>query len=464
METGWMKKSLCLACLGLSMVVTAVGTGQTAVGAGQSGTASILNRVQQEDDPELAELFRIAVTNRKNVSEQERLDIVRKVTQTYAQIKLLDQQIEQVAQKIKAKAGPAEMQSELLLTKAELESKRTTELANLREVMGVVPRFPLEGQPVPSLNAWVYLRPIDERVLVFDTLKPFSDYWAMARYKVVGLLSERETLDYIRGRLQDRDSLPLRVNIRHKSETSSAGVRLRDAILSLARETNAQMRTEVRLEQMSAVGAGESPFFLRECKIRTLLTAAVRRPDGGPKLLTSELVDPNEVEQHILWRLTMPNNVPLTFRIEYDEISSKLAKQVADTAKAVAKRLGLTELVSVAGALVEPVPETAFLGRWQAITGDVFRAIDIHPGEVCQVTMGGGSDAIKAGTSIKGTWLPTTKEVIIDVRDMVKDKANYVYRAYVNTEGNLVVERGEIYSQGCFSLKSLSPTILRKVQ
>ncbi len=281
MKRGWTKKWLCLACVGLPMVLATAGRGQTAVGADQRGTGSIVDRVQREDDPELKELIGIAVTNRKNVSEQERFEIVRMVTQSYAQIKLLDQQIEQIARKAETAAGPAEMRYELLLAKAELESKRMTELAHLREVMGVIPRFPFESQPVRTLNAWVTLQVLEGRVLVHDALRPLVEYWAMTRHKVLGLLSEKETLDYLGGRLRDKDSLPIRVHIYYKAETYSASVRLRDAIFALAREANAEMQTDVYLELITFEGSGESPFFLREGKIRTLFPAAVQRPDGG---------------------------------------------------------------------------------------------------------------------------------------------------------------------------------------
>ena len=449
-----------LACLSLAVVLTTACLGQTAVGAGQSGTASIVNRVQREDDAELKELIGIAVTNRKNVSEQERFEIVRMVTQSYAQIKLLDQQIEQIARKAESAAGPAEMRYELLLAKAELESKRMTELAHLREVMGVIPRFPFESQPVRTLNAWVTLRVIDGRVLVHDALRPLEEYWAMTRHKVIGLLSEKETLDYLGGRLKDKDSLPIRVHIYHKAETYSASVRLRDAIFALAREANAEMQTDVYLELITFEGSGESPFFLREGKIRTLFPAAVQRPDGGRRLLTTGLVDPNDVEQAILWHLTTPKGGPVQFRIEYDEASAKLAKKVADTAKAAAKRLGLTEIVEVTGVLVEPVPEAVFLGRWEAVTQGEMQTIHVLPGEVCQVTMGKGSQAIPAGANMKGRWLPTTKEIVIDIKDA--GQKYYVYRGAVNAEGNLVVDRGVIFPQGRFILSGPSQTIFKK--
>lgn len=463
MKMGWTTKWLCLACVGLPIVLTTAGMGQRALGASQTGSASILDRVQRENDPELSELIRIALMNRKDVSEQERFEIIRKVTQSYAQIKLLDQQVEQIARKAETATGPAEMRSELLLAKADLEAKRATELANLRELMGVIPRFPFESQPIPSLNAWVSLLPIDDRVLVLDALKPFSDYWALARHKVAGLLSERENLDSLRGRLRDKNTLPLRVDIYYKPETNNACLKLRDAIFSLAREANAEMRTEVRLEEINFGGSGESPFYLRGGKIRTLYAAAMRRPDGGPKLLVSGLVDPNDLEQSILWRLTTPKVVPLRFRIEHDEDSTRLARQVARTAESLAKRLGIAELVEVAAVLVDPVPETAFLGRWEALGKGYLQTIDVQTQGVCQVLMGEGSQAIKAGTTVKGTWLPTTKEILVDINDKVWAKPHYYYLGSLNENGNLVVERAEIYLQGSIQFSGVGRTIFKKV-
>jgi hypothetical protein len=129
------KKLLCVLCLGLPMVLGALASAQ-------SDTPSVLDRVQKVEDPELGDLIRLAMENRK-VSKEEAFDLVRQITQSFAQIKLLDIQIEQIAHKAEATTGPAEMRYELLLAKAELESKRAMELANLRELAGIVPKLPL---------------------------------------------------------------------------------------------------------------------------------------------------------------------------------------------------------------------------------------------------------------------------------------------------------------------------------
>ena len=317
-------------------------------------------------------------------------------------------------------------------------------------------------QPVKNLNAWVSLQVLDQQVVVLDVLKPFSEYWAMARHQVAGLLSEKETLDHVQGRLTDKNSRPIRVDIYYKPETNRAAEDLRNQIMSLAKEAHAEMETEVRLEAVTWVGSGTSTFYLREGKIRALYPDPVKRPDGGPYLFASGLVEPNDIEQHILWRLTKPKNVPVTFLVEYDEASATLARRIADTAKAAAKRVGLAELVSVTGAMVEPVPETVFLGQWQGMTSGPIQTIDVQPGGACQVMVGDGSAALKAGTSVKGMWLPTSKEIFVDINDKVWGKPHYVYRGHLNGEGYLVFDRGDVYPQGSFHLAGAPQMVLRK--
>jgi hypothetical protein len=292
------------------------------------------------------------------------------------------------------------------------------------------------------------------------------------RWKVAGFLSEKETLDYLRGKLGDADSLPIRIEIYCSSETQNAARDLRNKIISVAKETNSQMDTEVRLSSATdTVGSGNSTFYLRQGKITTFYTDAMQRPDGGSEPLATGLVNPSDLEQHILWRITKPKNVPFTFRIEHDQASTSLAKQVSDTASAVVKRLGVGELVSVKTVLVEPVAETVFLGRWRGESRGDVHEIDVRPEGVCQVTMGDrfGKDktpgAIKAGTTVPGTWLLTTNEIVIDIKDKSPHGGYYVYRGYLDEEGNLIVDKGMIYPQGSFHVSGAPrQMILKKVE
>jgi hypothetical protein len=455
---------LCVFCLGMPMVLGAVA-------ATQSDTPSVLDRVKKVEDPELGDLIRLTMENRK-VSNEEAFDVVRQITQSFEQIKLLDLQIEQLGHKVESTSGPADMRYELLLAKAELESKRAMELANLRELAGIVPKLPLAIQPIETLNSFISLEIIGKRLFVLECRKPFTDYWIMQRWKVAGFLSEKETLDYLRGKIGDPDSLPIRIEIYCSSETKDAARDLRNKIISVAKKTSSQMDTEVRLSSATNnVGDGNATFYLRQGEITTFYTHAMKRPDGGPESLASGLVNLKDLEQHILWRITKPKNVPLTFRIEYDQASASLAKKVADKTEAVVKRLGIGELADVKMALVDPVPETAFLGRWRGESrGDVYE-IDVRPEGVCHVTMGDrfGKDktpeAIKAGTTVPGTWLLTTDGIIIDINDKSPHGADYYYRGYFEEDGNLIVDKGMIYPQGSFHVSGEPrQMVLKKVE
>ncbi len=456
MRTGWIKKLLCVLCLVLPVVLAAVVMAQ-------SKTPSVLDRVQKVDDPELSELIRVAMESRKDLLQKERLEIIRKVTLGYVQIKLLDQQIAEVSRKVEAATGPAEMQYELLLAKTELESKLAAELANLRELMGVIPKHAFDEKPLQSLNTWVHLHALDQGVYVLETLKPFEEFWATRRFKSSGLLSEKEALDYVRERLRDPNNLPIRIDLHHTAAMSSIARDLRSKVISLVIEANRQMEAVVHMEPITWVGSGESTFFLRGGTIRTLVAVLpVRRPDGASQALVSGPVEPNNLDQNILWRLTYPGNVPLKYRIEYDEASAALARQTADAVKAVANRLGISELVDVTRARVEPVPEMAFMGQWQAIAKDDIQTIDIQPTGVCVFKKSEGSASTRGGVSVSGTWFLTLKEAFMDIKDM-RGTNFYVYRGYLDKEGNLVVDRGMIYPQGSFHLSQPVPMVFKKV-
>jgi hypothetical protein len=457
MQTKWIKKLMCLlVCLGMATAAIA-----------QGDTSSVLDRVQNVDNPELSELIRVAIENKSKLHKLDQIatmELIRKVTRSYTQIKLFDQQIAEVSRKIEARTGPAEMRYELTLAKTELEAKLMTELADLRELMGIIPKHAFDKKPIETLSSWVILRVLDKGVYVLDTLQPFREYWARRRYKSSGLQSKKEALDYVRELLKDPNNFPVRIDHIYYAEMSNEAKDLHGKVVSLIREANCQMETEVNLTQIENVGSGESTFFLRNGTISTLHAggAQLKRPDGGSKPLVTGVVEPNDLEQHILWRLLHPENVPLKFRIEHDETSSKLARQTADKVRAVAKDLGISELVEVERILVEAVPESAFLGKWQAITKGEIQIIDIQPTGVCVFTMSSGSKPITGGMSVPGRWFLTPKEIFMDIKD--QRKWYCVYRGHLDKEGKLVVDRGEIHVEGRFGAESDKlPTVLKKV-
>jgi hypothetical protein len=324
-----------------------------------------------------------------------------------------------------------------------------TEVANLRKVMGITPRHPFDKQPMEILNTWFHLHVLDRGVHALDSLKPFEEHWNRWRLKSSGLLSEVEALDFVRERLQNKTNLPIRIDLHYTAAMRRSAEDLRRKIVSLISEADCQMEAEVNLKPITwDVGSGESTFFVREGTITTFYKGAWPkvRPDGGE--IVTGVVEPNDLDQHILWRLTHPGLIPLKYRVEHDEASVEPARQTADRIRAIAQDLGIGELVEVEKILVESVPKAVFLGRWQTTTRGEVQTIDVQSTGECIFVVNRASASTKGGTSIPGRWFLTPKEIFMDIKD--QQVKGYYYLGHFDKQGNLIVRQGCIYRQGSF--------------
>lgn len=453
MKTAWIRNSLCLLCLCSAVVV-----------AGQSETPSVLQRVQRIDDPQLGELIRVTLDNNANANQKQKMELMRKVILSYAQIRLFDQQIAEVSRKLESTRSPVDARYELAMARTELESKLMAEMTNLREVMGVIPKYPFDSQPVESVHTWLRLNPTDDDIVyVLGTKKPISEYWAYTRFESLGLMSQHGALDLVRERLRDPNNLPARIDILW---THEAAEDLRDKILTLVREMGAATETDVSLGKNDFIGSGEAPFFVRQGKITTLYPVPVLRPDGGPwEFISTGPVELKDLDQHILWRITFQWNVPLTFRIEHDQASADLAQRIIDQIGTVVQRLHVGDVVGVQSVLAEPVPEQAFLGQWKVEGNADIQALDIQPGGKCALTWSRDARSTRAGTTVTYPWTITTREIIIDPGEDSKANWNwYTYRGYINADGALALEKGLIYPQGTFFRAGDSTMTFKKAE
>ncbi|MDT8302989.1 MAG: hypothetical protein RQ760_16030, partial [Sedimentisphaerales bacterium] len=83
------------------------------------------------------------------------------------------------------------------------------------------------------------------------------------------------------------------------------------------------------------------------------------------------------------------------------------------------------------------------------------REIELKAGGQSQLTMRTGKTGQKTQPA---PWTLATKEIFIDRGQ------NQIYRGYINAEGNLVLERGEIYPQGSFHCSGPPLMIFKKVE
>ncbi len=284
------------------------------------GTSESVDLVQKEDDDNLAELIRTAVANHSGAGKEEIREITRRVRQSYAQIVLLDEQMEETVGELKVLPGPDETQGPLLQTMKDLENERLVEAGNLGAVMGTVPRASWVQQPTENLNGWVTLLILKQCVVVLDSLKESTDYRVAEHQARRIVLSKTQTLNYFQRRWKDGKSLPMHIHVYYLPETSRAAADLRQTIVALAREVNANLDSDVDLELAAWMGLGIAREYVREGTPGLLSWPPGRRPEGGPRLLDNGQVDLHDVEQDILSRVMIPETVSRALA-RYDEVS-----------------------------------------------------------------------------------------------------------------------------------------------
>ena len=309
-----------LAVIALVLLPMAQGTER-----GPSGTSESVDRPQGEGDENLTELIHTAVANHPGAGKKEIREITRRVMQVYAQILLLDEQMEDVAAGIKATSDSAETQDPLIQTLKDLDNERLVQAGNLAEAMGMPPRRPGAQQPPANPDAWVTLLILKPCVMAVDNLKASTDYRVAERQARRILLSKKQTLNYLQRRWKDGKSLPMHIHVYYLPETSRAAADLRRKIVALAREANASLDTDVDLELAPWMGLGIAREYVREGKPGLLSWPPGRRPEGGPRLLDNGQVDLHDLEQDILSRFMIPEMVARALS-ERDEAGSKFAK------------------------------------------------------------------------------------------------------------------------------------------
>ena len=344
-------------------------TGLASASAGK-GKATMLSRVQTIDDPELGELIRVALENlpetkrlrqmnphgkdyeqAKADEATARLRTVRLVTETYMHIKLLDSQIDQSEAKLASSNLPEALARELVLAKAELEYKRATKLAELREIMNIIPRHALGRKPVKDLKGWLRLDVLGDSVLVFTGDKPFTNEDHPYRHVFVGLMSRDGATEYAQHFVLKRDHRPVRVDI----ERSTAGIKfseeLQKEIIHTVRSAKLELDAEVHLSKDVPRGARDNFLFLVKGRIGEYISQISGRYQGK-RTITKELrrlVDPDDFDRYFRAVLVgAPGRLPVKFNIEFDEESKDLASRTVKAIEDTAKKLGVEKFVETA--------------------------------------------------------------------------------------------------------------------
>jgi len=323
---------------------------------------SILERVTAIHDPELGELIRQALGNSPELANDQaaKATLVKRVTEAYLQIKMLDGQIKETDKRIESPRTTEAIRTELMLVRMELETKLLTQLAELRETMKLIPEAKYK-QPVEALNTWLALDFLaSDSVRVFKYAKPYyerdPDHWypTKSECRPVSVMSEAEAIRYVRDLIEDKEHFPLRLDIFRNHAGRESSEKLYEQI--------DQITKEMKLEMM------EVDLYLQE--IRGNLLADHVTLKQGKLCMGQTLVDAADYFGFFKdWNLRRPWCLPQRLSIEFDEESRDLATNMAESVRKAARELGVEQFVNIillSGSFGQRKPVEA-LNSWLAL-------------------------------------------------------------------------------------------------
>jgi len=367
MSANLKNKSVAVCC----MIILLAGLTDAAIGEGQQ---SILNRILTVEDPELGQLIRIAIENSPEVKklddyrlgrlrmtpeeyqtladtvEAERPKIVRSVTEIYAQIKLLDAQLEQLERKVLSSRATESVLTELLLAKADLEAKRTTELAKLREVMNVVPEHAFSRIPVKDLKCWLVLEAFDDNTVHVFKKSPrgFEERERFTHYRdveSVKIMPQSEVISYLRSFLRSEENRPVRIAICRNDAGLKSSEKLYKQIVEMAEREKLQMQVDVYLDPRVQTGKQLSAY-LRQGQIYWDKRILERKIQGEG--------EQDFYEEDMPRFFNTPNHLPLKLTINFDEESKDMTLRMEKAVKEAAKKKGVEHLVEIIQEQADP--------------------------------------------------------------------------------------------------------------
>jgi len=262
---------------------------------------------------------------------------------------MLDAQIKQATQQIESPQINEDTRAELMLTRTELETKLTIQLAQLREIMNIVPILEYK-HPVGALNTWVVLDVFShmrDQVYVFKYSKPFYERgyngWTTSECHPVRLMSPQEAIAYISDLIESKWYFPLRVDIL----ASQAGRELSEEI----KKQIDQMIEEMKLQMM------EVEVWLAPEPREDVTHVGVVLEQGKAACWGGTAPGPGNWLPSIEWAireyitgqwLQRPGFLPLKLHIKFDQESEDLAVKVDQATREAVSELAVEGLVELA--------------------------------------------------------------------------------------------------------------------
>ena len=347
---------------------------------------SVLERVNTVEDRELGELIRITLENlpetkalirvskkykiasdkarasrsnayRESLSilskdirelgkaeEKKRPEAIKKVTEIYSQIKLLDTQIEQAKNKIDRLTKTDAIFTELTLVIAELETKQNTQFAELRQIMNIVPKYAFSHKAANMLNGWLELGVIGNEIYIFKCLRPYKEIDTIREYprysrdsesKLVKRMSKIEAVKYIDNYIKDKNKHPFRLDVMTDTAGKELSQKLYSDIVTSIKSKKLERESVVYLHSNMSTTYTNSLFFRNGKLFKKDYRGSIYPYPGDEE---------GYIESYTM-QLNNPKYLPLVLTYGFNEEGEKLADRISKAVLLKAKEMGIEKLV-----------------------------------------------------------------------------------------------------------------------
>ncbi|MHC4567438.1 MAG: hypothetical protein ACYTE3_16970 [Planctomycetota bacterium] len=307
---------------------------------------TVLERAMKVDDPELGACIRFALERqheRYSSGEDRDLELIRKVTELYTEIKLQDTQIRHLQRQLNQPDGSSTIRHELILAQSELESRRELAFAQLRQVMYIIPRHHMGKISTEQLKSHLTVDVVDSNdVWIYRTGIPPSS----RDFTFVEKASLQEMQQCVERIVVLAKQTPTRIDIRSYAPHSQIASALRDKL----KQAVIQKRLELDVDLRLTIHSKERGLSTLQI-VRGQIVTGSSSSRSGRKVRSSW--DPSdssrldaELQRHLDPRKG-PGLHPKTLRIEYCQASKEVADMIAEKAKAMVKKLGMESWLTI---------------------------------------------------------------------------------------------------------------------